>query len=178
MPLNENNWMICADSPILFKLAITAKFSFLDEALGIYRIHEGNNYQREDRYSSTDPRIVLEDLWLIQRIAEEVNSLLIDNGSNQRVLLINNYYYLKMITWIKGKITLSELSKIFLLQANYHKLNLRPWLREIWRILKMWTNRSRVDKKISILLSTDFPELDLRNPWIPQLGKKKSRRDC
>lgn len=170
-PLNEPRWRMCADTPVLYACALQAPIAYVDRPLGAYRLHNANSYLRRGRYDTIDAHIVVENLWLMQRIAHEVTAVLTATGSADTFDLRKNYYYTKMMPWVRGWGHWQDWNRLLVMQACHHRLNIRPWGRELRRIARMWLSvEGRLQQTAAAVLAArpDQP-LDLENLWQPVL---------
>ena len=174
LPLEARRWPVSADAPVLHLAAQLTAIRYLPERLGFYRVHGANFSNHQGWYDGNDrPKLILDNLWRLQRTAFEVNRHLAGTGSRDRVCLWNNPYYARMIGWVAGRSALTHGTDLLRRQGALGRFLGRGMRTELYRIREgMSHHRQRsasLGDRIREMARQDFPDLDLENVWEPSL---------
>jgi glycosyltransferase involved in cell wall biosynthesis len=174
-PLDATRWRTCADAPLLHRCALRAEFRYIDTALGYYRVHGDNSYHQQGWYDGDEhPRIILENLWLLQRLAWEVHSDLRRMGRMEKVALWNNPYYSRMIGWVAGRRSWLDICRLVLRQNVEAPTRIGIMRTRLSRMRELHAYQRSRDHSLGATLrrmaAADFPQFQLEQVWDPCLA--------
>lgn len=131
MDIPEKEFRICADAYLSDLAPFYGKIDFVDEVLSLYRLHESNYWNREERVKETK-EVMVSFLRMYEKRVDSINRNFEKMGIDKRVSLENHWPYQRLRFLMGLKISIPKLIINAIIfpyhQGPFEKLRAVAWI--------------------------------------------------